>query len=652
MVDIQELVFHTFIVMLRHLPLMSHRRKNNPRTALIAVPLFFLGISVSGEIAAQTWTGSLGVAYLWQDSGGNENSFRSQTDLEGGFDLEDLRIKFAGDEDDVVSRFQIDAWGFGGANPTQLARLHLGLRTGVSLDFKYDRRSSFFGLAGEDLADRNSEWDITRIEGRLVVDSWKPVRFSLIYRTIERAGFSLRPTYGLNERYLLDVDLDETLSETALRIETRTLPVRLIFEQSLTDLDRRNRPSVGAGESLGDPVDPDLFGDTSSDVRTRMNSVPTTRLIATYADSRFEGAASVLWRSSDLDVYGTSSRTYLIAGGGAGTLEFIDGLSNSARRDVFFGTLSLGFALAPRWTLRFDGDYRDGAGDSKALVRRLIRATSPDGNVVEYSGSFDDSGVFDLTDSSALLSVEYHGDAWSFKAGGGTLAREVDWRLTNDGDAVDTTRSATNFLAGFTWSPGRHLDLTLDYDHGSFDDPIFRIDPETIDRTTLKIRSHLGNGWYLDVHGRYVTATNGPAEADLDRTRTPWGIAGSWTSNDGSSNVGITFDRYSLDTKTTLVVPGGNPSVSTYDLDLTTTTIHGATRSDLVGFSGSLTYLKDTGTTWPVDSWTGNLRFTLYGPRHLEYSVIVQYWSYDEGLTSVDDFDVTRYGLALTWRFQ
>ena len=100
------------------------------------------------------------------------------------------------------------------------------------------------------------------------------------------------------------------------------------------------------------------------------------------------------------------------------------------------------------------------------------------------------------------------------------------------------------------------------------------------------------------------------------------------------------------------MLPGSEPSLSIYDLDLKTATVYGHTRSGIFGLSGALTYLTDNGSSRPVDSWTGNLRFTVDGSRGLEYSALAQYWSYDEINANFDDFDVIRYGLAVNWRFE
>jgi hypothetical protein len=138
----------------------------------------------------------------------------------------------------------------------------------------------------------------------------------------------------------------------------------------------------------------------------------------------------------------------------------------------------------------------------------------------------------------------------------------------------------------------------------------------------------------------------------METKATPFGIAGSWTSSDGSSAIGIDLERYSFKTDTGVVLPDGGLDSSIYELDLSTATLYGHTRFGMFGLTGSVTYLEDDGDSFPVDAWNGRLRFTLYGGSGLEYSALIQYWSYDEVLFDLDDFDVLRYGLAVNWRFE
>ena len=610
--------------------------------------LIALCLAATSHLAAQEWSGNIGAAYIWQDADGNEDSFRSQIDLQEGFFLEDLNLLYHGQG--AISEFKINAWGFGDANPAEAATLGLEFGAGFSFYFDYDRRASFFNLAGSDLAERQDDWDITRYRGEFVIDAWRPLQISLAYRAVDREGTVRRPLYGLNELYPIGIDLDEAMHEWTLRLVTRTLPVRLEFEQSMASYTRKNRPFATGDPAIGGY--PDELADITSNVVDEMDSVPTTRFIASYSSKRFEGVASLLWRSADLDVTGGEAETFLIGGGDIGTFNLIDRALGSASQDTFAGALSLGFKLASHWTLRLSGDYRDGSSNSQIAIDRVLRVTSPLGGDNIFRSSYEDDGFFDFTDSSARLTLEYRGNSWALWGGGSLGSREASWRLTDDETTVDGERDSTGYLLGASWSPSKAVDLNLELDRGDFDEYIFRIEPETVDRATLKLRTRLGGGWRLDLHGRYVTSDNPPEVAGLDTKSTPYGIAGSWTSSDGSSSVGLDLEQYSFKTDTGLVLPSGDPGRSIYELDLSTATLYGHTRFGIFGLSGSATYLTDDGDSWPVDAWNGRLRLTLYGASGLEYSALVQYWSYDEVQRDIDDFDVIRYGLAVNWRFE
>jgi len=413
-------------------------------------------VAATSPLAAQDWSGAVGAAYLWQNVDGNEDSFRSQMNLEEGFLLEDLNMLYRGQG--AISEFKIDAWGFGDANPAEAVKLGLEFGAGFSFYFDYDRRASFFNLAGSDLAQRADDWDITRYRGALVVDAWRPLEISLSYRVVDREGTVKRTLYGLNELYPIGVNLDETMNEWTLRLATRTLPVRLELEQSMATYTRKNRPFATGDEAVGG--DPDELGNITSNVVEEMDSVPTTRFIASYSSKKFEGVASLLWRSAELDVSGSESQTYLIGGGGTGTWQMVDSALGSAEQDTFAAAASLGFKLGQRWTLRLSGDYRDGSSSSSIVTDRLSRVTSPLGSDITWRTSFDDDGTFDFTDSRARLTLEYRGNNWSVWGGGISSSREVNWQFSENNDPYDVQRDGTGYLLGAAWNAGKKIDLT------------------------------------------------------------------------------------------------------------------------------------------------------------------------------------------------
>ena len=609
------------------------------------------GTLICSPVAAQEWSGDVGAGYVWQSSDGNEDSFLTQTNLRPGFVLESLDLRYRG-EDSGVTGMDFQAWGFGDAEPAEAARFNIGFSGNFTLFAEYDKRDSFFNLGGNDLADRSDEWSITRWKAGVAIEAWRPVRFELFYRSVSRSGTVYQPMYGLNELYPIGVDLDDTMDEVVFRLSTRTLPVRIDFEQGFANYQQKNRRFAAGSEAI-DRLDPDLLDETTSDYTDVQDNIPTSRLTVGYSGGIFEGVVSLLYRKAELASSGTGSQAFLIGGGDTGTMTFVDTLLGSADSEAFAGNIALGFAIGRRFSIRLAGDYRDSSSNSTLLGERLLRVANPSlGTSLDYTAPIDEDGIFNYTDSDARITLEYRAPTWAVWAGGLTTSREVDWRLTSNGDQVATNRDGNGLVVGGSVNPGRFLNLSLEYERGDFTKFVFRTDPENVDRAVLRLRSKLGKGWQLSANGRYEQASNPEGVSALDFKSTPYGIAIGWNSKDGASSFGLDLEKYTITSGVGLVLPGGDPGQSDYELDLSTATLFGGTRAGIFGVNGTLTFMKDRGGTWPLDAWNGRIRLTIYGASGLEYSAFAQYWSYDEGRVDLDDFDVMRYGLAIHWRFE
>ncbi len=628
--------------------------KRFPFSLLSILPIsagFLIGSSICTPVTAQEWSGDIGAGYVWQSNDGNENSFLTQTNLHSGFVLEALNLRYRG-ENSGVTDMDFEAWGFGDAEPTEAARFNIGFSGNFRIFADYDKRDSFFNLGGSDLSHRSDDWSITRWKAGIAIEAWRPVRFELFYRSVARTGTVFRPMYGLNELYPVGVDLDDTMDEIVFRLSTRTLPVRIDFEQGFANYQQRSRRFAAGSSAIGRP-DPDLLDSTTSEYTDSQDNVPTSRLTVGYSGGIFEGIVSLLYRKAELVSSGTGSQAFLIGGGDTGTMTWVDTLLGSADSEAFAGNIAMGFAIGNRFSIRLAGDYRDSSSNSTLLGERLLRIGSPTpGGSLDYTAPIDQDGIFNYTDSDARATIEYRAPTWAVWAGGLMTSREVNWRRTTDGDQVITDRDGNGLLAGASFNPGRHFGLSFEYERGDFTKFVFRTDPETVDRAVLRLRSKLGKGWQLTANGRYEKASNPDGVAALDFKSTPYGIAVNWTSKEGASSFGLDLEQYTISSAVGLVLPGGDPGQSDYELDLTSATLFGGTRAGIFGVDGSLTYLKDDGETWPVDAWNGRLRLTIYGSAGLEYSAFAQYWSYDEARADLDDFDVLRYGLAIHWRFE
>jgi len=595
---------------------------------------------------AQSLTGAVGAAYAWQSGSGNESSFRTQTDLKQGFILEDLDLRLPGE--DGGDRFALQAWGFGRSEPAEGAALAGDLGKAFSLDLRYDRRRSFFEIEDPQYATRSDRWHITRWRGALAWDGWSFARLTLNLRHTDRGGTVNRPSYGLNELYPVRVDLDESMDEGSILFETKTLPVHIRFEQAYARYTRKNRPAPDGSEAIGG--DPDLLTDLGTSYEDTQD-VPTTRLDLSWAGRGVEVAGNLLYSSADLDATGAGWQEYAIVGGEAGTIRFVDDIVGSATMDTLAGGLAVGVRLGGRWRLQLRGDYRDASSDSTLMGMRLLKVANPAGGGLELSAPIDDSGRYDFTNLGGEATVEYRAERFSVWGGGLVGSRDVSWRRFDGDPGEEVTRDTSGYLVGGSWRMASRFRGSVEYRHGSFEKYVFRTDPETVDAVRLRLSADLGSGFSLVANGSFESADNPASESSLDRSSGAGGVGMAWASADGKASAGVSASLVDLTTTTSLVLPSGDPGVSRYDLNLTTLGAYGAMDWGVILLRGSVTWMEDTGDTWPVTAWNGALRLGFRVMEKVELAAFVRYWSYDEDLSELDDFDVTRYGLAVRWSF-
>ncbi len=602
----------------------------------LALALCAIGLPIFSW--AQEWNGTVDLAYGWVNTSGNPEAFRTQYNLDSGFSLDQLDLDYRGAGS--LETFSITAWGWGNAEPAKSFRLALEFTQGLSAFFDYRSTESFFALAESDLTPRRDRWDLNRWNGGVVWTGWKDWTLGRIFR----------PHFGLNELYPLEVALNERMNEVGFRVENRSLPVLLIFEQTWAEFDRSNRPSVAGDQALSNPDDPDLFVGFGSTAKDHQD-IPTTSLTASWGNNRWEGVATLLSSNADLSAPGTLWETYDIGGGSIGTTSWVDDVVGASEMDSLVGTLRLGFRLAQAWTLRFGYSYRDASADSTLLGRRLLHTVNPTGQVFEIERVIDETGFYDFSTTDTRLTLDWHSGAWNAWGGLFSGQRDVAWRLTTDGSSVDVNRDSDGFHVGAAWAADSGLDASVEYENGTFERYVFRTDPEKVDRLTARVRARLGGGWNLNFHGRYEQAENPPDAASLDRDSKAHGLGLTWASHKDRRSFGLNLDQVSLDSETDLVLPNGDSGISRYDLDLLVASLFGQVVIDRLHLEGSITYTTDSGETWPVDALNAVARVGYDLNDQTRVGAFIQYWDYDEEKAAGDDFTATRYGLSLRWSF-
>jgi len=620
------------------------------RLLRLLVPATCLGalLAAPWTLEAQSVTGSVAAGLAGQSTSGSVDAFKSQFFMGEGFFLEDLSISARGA--DGREKLSVSAWGFGGAEPAEAARIHWLPNDCWKVDLDYDKRWSFLGLDEADVGTRQDLWRIERWRGKVTWDGPSWGKFSLLLRRQDRTGTVHQPYFGLNELYPLRVELDEAFTEAALRFETTTDgPFHLSVEPSYGFFERKNRWYPD-----GPGYDPDVFVGASS-TRKDEQTIPGARAAASYRVDGFEAVGNVLWSGSDLDASGSRSVAWGLGGGSIGKVENVDQTIGSASLDTLAGNLRLGIGLGGGFVLRLTGDARDRTTDSALLGQRLLRITSVSGTTLEIPGVVNEAGLFDTRDLLGRAELALEKPRFGIWAGGFLASREVSWKATKADPLTDVTRDTDGFVAGFNVVLPARLRLNVDYEHGSFTEYVFRTDPDTVDRVRGRLRGELGSGFSAALHGRYEKADNPASISGLDRKNTSGGLTLSWDAPKGPHGLSFDVEAVDLTSATGLVFPGagGVPTrgTSIYDLSLLTLSAAARTGFGPVTLTADGTRVEDRGETWPILAWTAQGRLSVKLPASLEASAFVQYWDYDEERADRDDYRTTRYGLVLRWGF-
>ena len=623
---------------------LSARETATMKLRICCLAAILLGGPALGT--AQEWHGTLGLGWAGLNTSGSQDGFKTQINLDEGFFLDDLSLTWGSPSG---TQLIVEGSGWGDAEPTSSASVRIEGAGAWRIGLNYDRRESFFALASTDLGARRDEWQITRWRGWARWEGWSFATLSLDLERTERGGTLERPYYGLNELYPVGADLDESRSSASLRLVTKSLPVHLELEQSFASYSRRNRLHP-AGTSAINGDDPDLLDDVATDFSDDQD-VPTTRLAASWSNQNVEVAASALWSSTDLDRTGAGWNRFLLGGGDIGSVEFVDTISSSASTDTLAGNLRIRAALGRGWRLTLTGSSNDTQTDTALLGDRLLRIANPLGESVELPASLNESGILERTDTAVRLTLEHRLDRWLYWFGGSARSRDVTWQRETDAPVTDVSRDTTGALFGIGYRPGGGVWVSAEYEYGDFDRFVFRTDPATVNRLTVKARAPLGSGFSGSLYSRIERADNPAEQAGLSHRATAVGASTEWADSQGQRSLGLDVSLDSVTTDTALLLPDGQPGDSRYDLGLLTVTAYGAAKVGKLDLRASATRISDSGDTWPADSWNLAFRASIEVWRSTRLAGFLQYWKYDEERASIDDFTATRFGAVLTWSF-
>ena len=610
----------------------------------VGLVLCLWAATLSVPIWAQ-WTGEIGGGYVWQNYSGNENAFRTQYGQQQGWLLESFNLAYAEKGRDV---FSLQASGFGQAEPSSSAALLFRAKGGWTFTLNYDKQNSYYNIANGDLANRTSDWTIERWRGAIVWDGWSAAKLTLNLRYYKKDGYVYRGIYGQNNAFSTKDNYDQDMKEASIKIETKTLPVYISFEQAYTVYEQQDRWEPNGSQAIFPPSGSYLAA--ASTPRDNKTTIPASRLIMTYRNTWIDVAGSLFYSKSSMDTNGNRLTIYDTYSNG-GQFQWMDNTGGNASMDNKAGNIDANIHLGSGWSFRFAGDYRDSTQDSNLLGAHILRLGNPGGFQQDIVTPINENGFFDVKDTIGKFEVAKQFSGWSLYGGYQAGSRDVSWQRENDDPGEDVSRTGHGWYFGGTWSRTPALRINAEYADGTFSNYVFRTDPEQVKRFTFKLSSQLGGGWNIGARANWEWADNPPQIANVSRQAQSFGANFGWANKKGDGGVNILADILTLDAFTAIYYPSGRPGVSRYNTDVLALTANGFFTVGRVHFTADLTKVNDTGTSWPLTSWGGDLRAAIDGPKNTQFVLFGQYRSYVESYTNLDNYYMRRYGVIIRWRF-
>lgn len=592
------------------------------------------------------WSGDVGVGYVWQSSAGNEDTFITQFGEKEGFLLDDFTLAYSPKPGQEI--FSIKGYGFGNAEPSQHGAILFKPNGDWTFRLNYDSNAAFYSVASGDASRDSSRWTIERWKGQVLWNGWSFARLTLDLSYYKKGGHLDRPIYGQRNAFPIRNNFNSDMREAAVRIETKTLPVYISFEQAFSQYRWRDRWQANDG---GQAIFPPSFSRLDS-VETQGNSktnVPASRLILAYRNDWVDVAGSAFYSRADMDATPYRLTVYDIAPN-AGQFQWLDQTLGSATQDTKVANVDAAFHLGSGWSIRLAGDYNNATQNSSLIGAKVLTLGQP-GTYQVFTTPVSEYGFFDIKDTLGKVELEKRGEGWAVFAGYQGQTRDVSYKREDDDTGFDVSRSGHGWYMGGAWSRTPVLRINAEYEHGTFDNYSFRTDPDMIDRFTVKLSSSLGGGWTLGARARWDYAENEPRVARAKRAGETFGANVAWSNSAGTGGFGLSADTYTLNSTTNILYPGGAPGWSLYDLDMYTLTANGYFTIGKIHVSTDLTKVRDAGSSWPLESWGGNIRAAIDGPKGTQFVVFGQYNSFNQDWSTLDNYYVKRYGVIIRWRF-
>jgi hypothetical protein len=458
------------------------KKKKNMLSVILVSCLFFMASSLFAEDASNDFYGNLMFGYRYVDTNGQYEKYREDINLDEGARLFNFSLHYIpnGEVKKLFDRLDINLYNFGG-DPFET--FGLSFNKSGKYQFKFNRRKATYfyqdiRMEGGHLFDLHS-FNFDRVMDSSYLRVWlsKNVNVYFNFDRYTKKGESVT-TYDINRiEFEYDKPIEEDSKEFTAGINVHLKGLSFVLEEKIQDYENTNSLFLpgyadgGAGARYPSSLDY-FYLDQPYDLKSNTHTVKATA--RPFNNMLISGAARLSSLDMDLDYSESAAgvnylnRSFSYSHSGKGEFE----------RKLGLYDLEITFLLA-----------------NKLAFIAAIRK-----NTLEQHGTFmGESSDFSFDTLGVEGGLQYQ---FSPKFGL-TMGYRFEERELENLETVyyeeETTRKG--FFGTLNLQPNRTINLTADYQHGSFDEPYTLISASSFNRLrfTAKIKmNQLGlSGSYL-----------------------------------------------------------------------------------------------------------------------------------------------------------
>jgi hypothetical protein len=641
-----------------------------PRRTLIVVVLAAVGMWAPLVNAQQTFA-DVEVGWQWVDVSGNQDMYRTQLNDDDGLVIRDLSLTLLDTTGShrLFDRFRIDASGFGGS-PAGHFRLSSDLGGIYSLKLQYGRYEMFDAIPGwanpydSSIALHTSDRTRDMLDLEIELLPGRAVTPIIGYRWNQVDG-PRRTTYHVGQdQFRLAQDLKETDEEFRVGLAFHAGTFRGSVIQGWRSFESTEHSRLAPGEGAGINPSPVLGVDVSLDeftrtAKTKADTPVTSAYVSGTVGERVRLAATYVRADSDSDTTSDESLSgslvsYRISRFFAG---LDDTIASRTENPSWRGAVRAGLDLCSKVVLDAGYERRHRELQGWSLVSTLYLDTFTFSGadprditeLVQVSNGFErDEDLFDVTLRASELGPFNVWAGWRSSDISTTVNQDMAEIVIPGAQSGQFDRKVDTYDVG----AGVHLGnfrFVLGYTSDDADRAVLRTD--YLDRSRVRGQVEWTPVTWLTVSGtgETIDSKNSTEGIGLDATTDHWAVDAALRPTTDLT-LHLAWDTYTTDSTVTIRRPqdfGTEASIHSEDGDLWEGSFDWRI-ADKATLSAGYSSLENTGTLpFKLERGWGRLAYDF----SKIWGAAVEYESnqYSETLTSLSDFDASRYAVFVRW---